>query len=484
MIQKYLESISYKFPKGYPDMSDPKDVVLLEKLIKEFTNQKIIISEVALSPTQLEKPFHSELKDKFDDRGEFFLDKINNNQPFEMNDGSSIIIDKDKSTLGIEFLKSKEYNSLGGLKKYFTDTEGKEYSLSKFKKSKEFGSGKGMGGGSVGTMNQESAQSIVNAIAYNVKGGKIEDADLTDENINKAYSFSDVNGDKTEITNFITNPKWRESMILTANLLISEYPNKNYIQHRGSKFVDSIYNSYKIAKKAAGLSMQSDKWNPADIWMVDKSITSTTFPTEINELNSLLNKLYTDGKLIGVSLKKVGKDAHISVYNLDESTQNKNTFEGTKSAPTNKQVDILFDAGKITFRTFNYATNFAGEINGKHAQHGKVGQGPINDILSKNNVELLPKPALLKPLLQDNDEETIKEFHSNYEEIVENIPMEQFNELRDTKGLDWQVSKYLGTRLGHTINIQSKDKQDNIISNIVGYASSVTSNSSVFIKIS
>ena len=28
--------------------------------------------------------------------------------------------------------------------------------------------------------------------------------------------------------------------------------------------------------------MQSDKWNPADIWMVDPSVLSMDFPTEID----------------------------------------------------------------------------------------------------------------------------------------------------------------------------------------------------------
>jgi hypothetical protein len=30
VIEQFLHSISYKFPKGYPDMTDPKDVLLLE----------------------------------------------------------------------------------------------------------------------------------------------------------------------------------------------------------------------------------------------------------------------------------------------------------------------------------------------------------------------------------------------------------------------------------------------------------------------
>jgi hypothetical protein len=45
LLEKFIRSISYKFPKGYPDMKDPKDVELLNKLISEVVDPKIIINE-------------------------------------------------------------------------------------------------------------------------------------------------------------------------------------------------------------------------------------------------------------------------------------------------------------------------------------------------------------------------------------------------------------------------------------------------------
>lgn len=36
VLEKFLYSIAYKFPKGYPDMKDPKDVLLLESLISKI----------------------------------------------------------------------------------------------------------------------------------------------------------------------------------------------------------------------------------------------------------------------------------------------------------------------------------------------------------------------------------------------------------------------------------------------------------------
>lgn len=38
VLDRFLKEVSYKFPKGYPDMKDPNDVKLLNKLVMEYTN--------------------------------------------------------------------------------------------------------------------------------------------------------------------------------------------------------------------------------------------------------------------------------------------------------------------------------------------------------------------------------------------------------------------------------------------------------------
>ena len=39
VIEKFLHSISYKFPKGYPDMNSPGDVTLLNEIISNLTEE-------------------------------------------------------------------------------------------------------------------------------------------------------------------------------------------------------------------------------------------------------------------------------------------------------------------------------------------------------------------------------------------------------------------------------------------------------------
>ena len=38
-ITKYLNNIAYKFPKGYPDINDSKDMELLNEMIKGFIKE-------------------------------------------------------------------------------------------------------------------------------------------------------------------------------------------------------------------------------------------------------------------------------------------------------------------------------------------------------------------------------------------------------------------------------------------------------------
>lgn len=45
VLEQFLHSIAYKFPKGYPDMKNEQDVLLLENLVNEILNKKIILLE-------------------------------------------------------------------------------------------------------------------------------------------------------------------------------------------------------------------------------------------------------------------------------------------------------------------------------------------------------------------------------------------------------------------------------------------------------
>jgi len=218
--------------------------------------------------------------------------------------------------------------------------------------------------------------------------------------------------------------------------------------------------------------------------MVDESILGIEFPTNFEELNGMLVELYNDRKLIGVSLKQISGAGEMKVYNLDKDATKLYQYKGYDSRPTNNSTFLLYDDGSITFRTFNFASNFAGEIKGKKAAHGKIGQGPINDVLRSNDLPLLPNAKEAQEGFKSNNQRLIDDFYQSYTTIVENISPEAFNDLVKSKDLNWLVSKYLSTKLAFIINPLEPDRQNEVISDMLNYASSSTKSSSVFVKVS
>ena len=487
-IDSILLEWSYRCNDGVVDLNNPEKKAILEQVLSELGIEDAQeITEVSLSPTQLEKPFppRSEFSSQYKDRGEKFLDKIINNEDFTLNDGSTIKLDSDASSEAIKLLQNKDYKALGKGVKLLVDTNGKEYSLAQFKKTDEFGSGKGSGAGVANTALQESTQCLANAIAYRVKNSPINKEDLNDENIESALQYIDVTSSVDEMKSFLKDSSWAKTFINTANVLLAQFYNPNFEFHRGSSFTNSIYSAYKTASKSEDISMQSDKWNPADIWLVSPSVKSITFPTNLKELNGLIAELLSSNKLIGVSLKKLGDSAKVSLNNITGEELEGYSYEGPPiSTNKSKEAKIKYNKGVIAFRTFNYTTNFAGEIQGKTAAHGKVGTNAINDALKLNKLPLLPSTQELKSKFEDNDASLIGDFYTIYNKIVENVSEDDFNTILENKDMDWKVSKYLSLKIGDIVDSASSSIQDEFISDLSRYASSLTKISSAFVKIS
>ena len=487
-IDGILLEWSYRCNDGVVDLNNPEKKAILEQVLSELGIEDAQeITEVSLSPTQLEKPFppRSEFSSQYKDRGEKFLDKIINNEDFTLNDGSTIKLDSDASSEAIKLLQNKDYKALGKGVKLLVDTNGKEYSLAQFKKTDEFGSGKGSGAGVANTALQESTQCLANAIAYRVKNSPINKEDLNDENIESALQYIDVTSSVDEMKSFLKDSSWAKTFINTANVLLAQFYNPNFEFHRGSSFTNSIYSAYKTASKSEDISMQSDKWNPADIWLVSPSVKSITFPTNLKELNGLIAELLSSNKLIGVSLKKLGDSAKVSLNNITGEELEGYSYEGPPiSTNKSKEAKIKYNKGVIAFRTFNYTTNFAGEIQGKTAAHGKVGTNAINDALKLNKLPLLPSTQELKSKFEDNDASLIGDFYTIYNKIVENVSEDDFNTILENKDMDWKVSKYLSLKIGDIVDSASSSIQDEFISDLIRYASSLTKISSAFVKIS
>jgi len=110
VLEKFLYSIAYKFPKGYPDMDDPKDKIILEN---EFTKIGIILNEI-LSPNA--QQVVDILKNEFDLKDNNFLNISSTSFKVLMDDNERRDFLKKASELDDFEFELKGTSSVGRLK--------------------------------------------------------------------------------------------------------------------------------------------------------------------------------------------------------------------------------------------------------------------------------------------------------------------------------------------------------------------------------
>lgn len=477
-LNELLLEWSYRTQKGYPSLDNPSDVLVLKTLLEklDLPSDTIInrMSEVSLNPGELRK-------DRTPNRAEIFLKKIENDEEFELMDGSMVVIDKEQSAGSIQRLKDKDFNKL-----IFTDTSGKQLKLNQFKKTEEFGAGSGAGGGSVDTRIMESAHCFGLAIAYYIKGGKITKDDLIRENFEQAQSHVDVDATIDEIEEFLERKSlWYESTSKSVNKIYDLFPNNNFKFHRGSEQVKTIYTAWQTAKQKEELKLMDDKWNPADIWLVSPKVGEFTFSNDLSVLNGSIANLFCDGELIGVSLKMVGKkaDAKAEIYNGEGCNIFEYKYEGYKTTSKSSTIEIQYNGGAITCRNFSVETGWSTEIKGKAAQGGKCGHGGVNDILKMNSLTLLPLQKDTLNAFKVNDEEYYNKLFYLFDRFVEDINDKDFKELYNEKPLSWKTSNFMGLEFLSRLE-DNPEQADEVLNDVMRYASSSTKVSSQFIKVS
>ena len=496
VLDKFFTKFAYKFPKGFPDMDNIEDVLLLESLVSDAVGEKFKLKEIgALGKDAIMKyPYRAEL----------FAQKFTSEDPEEKKFTSSkteeeVILDK-------IVIKGKEFTPKDDpkdIEKAIIDAEGvaKLYgsginglSFASIAKTKEFGGGPGQRGGTKNTAIQESAQSLVNALAY--KKGKLTVEDLTEENLKSVIDEIDVEVSNDQMLDFIANqPSWEESFVGTANTLLSKFPSKNYVQHHQSSFVKELYqHAGKLLKKdilAPGTKVGMDKWNPADIWMTTlDSADILTQTTSIQDLNALILQLYIDKILIGVSLKKTDLDPPVKEFQIGKEAA-LDTYEGHSDATTSTKSTYIRTTGPtVELRTFG-APGFAAEIQGTKAGGGKAGLGPINTILKGNNVAPIDPAKVNKEDFVDLYNKYANEkidgvdgldqvLNDKAKETVKSGALK--GQAKGSRGAqDWLISRNFGLQIVDIFNdIENKDA---LLQDILRYAYSSNDWSSAYIKV-
>jgi hypothetical protein len=368
VLEKFLYSIAYKFPKGYPDMKNEQDILILENEIK-----KLGIEEL--------------------DRGGSFT--VTDKKDVLAQLQGKIKIDK-AITLGV-------------------DEDGKTITTSDLKKTADFGGGGGMRGGSELTAQAESAQCIANAIRYN-SSEDITEESITDEAIQASKSKIAVTDFESAANLLKTNRGWLISSVGIANALAKQYSGP-FIHNRGSNWVKNLENKVKPLLKEAGIK-DINKWNPADIWMVAPEELEIIWPNTLGEINALLLEKYNNGTIVGVSLKKADKNVTLKVYNAGSSEDNKYEITGIEVNPSHAKAYVLLsDGSKIEFRNFNALTGFMGELALKKAAGGKVGYSIIKKVFADNGFDL-SSPTEIKDEVVNDD----PDFKNKFKTLWGNIP--------------------------------------------------------------
>ena len=476
VFDKFFQQYAYKFDKGYPDMNNAQDVLLLETLLSEVLGEgfSLIKEATPLTKRELEKDATFSGGRKVP-RVEILIDKITQEDKLELIDGTTFVVDNKDEV--IRALK----NEIPRAGITLIDKEGNKISTSKLAKTSDFGGGGGSRGGSDITTAAENAQCIANAIRYSL-GSNITSEDITEKNIESSKNKVDGDGFEEGKKLLLTDSDWINSSVNIANELASKYSGP-FIQNRGSAWVKNLEASVKPFLKSVGIR-DINKWNPADIWMVSPDEMSIEWPDNLGEINALLLEKYNNGKIIGVSLKKAEKSAKLKVTNLQKPEAVE--YEGIAVAPRNAKAFIKFsDGGSMEFRNFGGDTSFMGELEGTGAAAGKVGYGYIKSILDKYGIEV-SNPQTIRQEASKEDANFKSKFKKLWDETegLEPSDFEPNYNARPTPKSNqaWRISKYLALELVNAVD-KSKNRSK-VIDAFNRYASSQGDESSVFVKAS
>ena len=371
-------------------------------------------------------------------RGDEFVRKIREEEPLKMTGtNDEIIIDKEllpNITHYGRYSPEKAKNSLSRSRVIFSvDNEDQGYLLRDIEKTSDFGGSPGAYNRSIGTKITESIQCLV--LSYKQDHKRLK----------KSFNYEAIeNLKKGEFRNYMKNvdtsiqiePKnvsdygeiWGSTFIKIANALydkgmrirrgvtkdsILKYDISYRFCHAKNTdgVVGVISTKYKeLSKKMWDRSVNIDKWNPADIWAVDKSsegvmISSIGDCTTINNLNQKIDEFFDSRRLVGISLKKVSEneEASLIVNKVVKAPKYEFSYVDLTEDPSrNMGVTIVANRSttytqvkkgleKLIVRTTaTKIADISGEVQGRSAMHGKIALSKINEILDYFNLDMVP----------------------------------------------------------------------------------------------
>ena len=184
------------------------------------------------------------------------------------------------------------------------------------------------------------------------------------------------------------NKDWQDSFKaqeLVFKQIKNKYNLKPTVFNRDGGFMDFI--TKKVKQFGVGAK---DSWNPADIWIhtpnIEKEFKDVS---SLSEINNIMIRLFNEGKLCGISLKKTGKTAKMEETNFKKIEMKTNGFIKGKLLlnlkPGNKEFkndefsyDLQHPEGTINVQIRMYPKNnrasvqVSYKLKGGKAEMGKV----------------------------------------------------------------------------------------------------------------
>ena len=406
-------------------------------------------------------------------RVDLFLRKYKTGEPFVLTTGKEVLLKYNPEIeKAIKSKDSKLAQSIG-----LETQDGDKLAFGKLAKTKEFGGGRGSGGGSDSTRATESAQCV-----YLTAIWKDANTDFSPSAIQDAFRQTPTDASADEVMSI--PDEWIESSIATAKILKKALGKKEYSFHRGSAWVDVLENKFKALNKVEKTFSNINKWTPADIYMVAKG-AENKYDIEgaesIQYLNNELLKAYTARDIIGVSLKKVSGKPRVSQVNY------KKPFKAPKFTSVSygkrdffKAKDgYIFGSGGFQMQFRTYPT-FQCEIIGNKAKHGKVSHGGIDAALYAVTRDKTENRKQLEAFIKKDRDAFLDKFYGFYDGAVDNpVDKETFKSNLENKNVDWLVSKYYIT----SIFVMIKGREQEFMSYLTRVAKSQSPMSAVHLKV-
>jgi hypothetical protein len=161
VFDKFFKKFSYKFDKGYPDMNNDQDVLLLESYISKVLGEKFSLQEKELTFNDIAG------ESRKLSRMTVIADKIKNKSPFTLQDGEKEVVLSFKDPSYTDLFSNQKVSALrdvGGRAinnfKFFVDSNGNEYSFKQIKKTQELGGT----GGSKAQTSERQERGLIDAI--------------------------------------------------------------------------------------------------------------------------------------------------------------------------------------------------------------------------------------------------------------------------------------------------------------------------------